>query len=83
MCTGRAGDSARLVAAHVLLHTREFGIAVAIAVLVFLPSGRERVLVDAEGVHTRALLPFFDRDVPWSNVAKPTLISVSKGRGHD
>ena len=73
------GRLAKIAASRMLLHTREYAIALAVALILFLPTARERVLVDGDGVHVRAALPFFDRDVPWSNVAKPALIEQGGG----
>lgn len=42
------------------------GLVVVLALLV--PLGRERVLVDAGGLHLRATLPSLDRDISWSEV---------------
>lgn len=68
------GRVAKVIASHVLIHGRAWTIAGLAAIVLFLPSARERVTIDADGVHARAAVPFFDRDVPWSNVGKPILI---------
>ena len=69
----------RIIAAHMLLHLREYVIALAVALILLLPTARERVLVDGDGVHIRGSLPFFDRDVPWSNIDAPNLLPRGGG----
>jgi hypothetical protein len=69
----------RIVAARIVLHTPLYAIALCVALVLFLPTARERVLVDGDGVHIRAGLPFFDRDVPWANVDQPELIDHGGG----
>lgn len=67
----------RRVVASAALRARPIAFGFVLALALLIPAGRDRVLIDASGIHVRGSLPAFDRDYPWAVVTAVREIPVS------
>ncbi len=75
----RAGAIASGLAAPIVTNVRRIALACLVAFLVLLPAGRERTLVDDAGLHLRAGLSVFDRNLAWSSVTAADVSQDARG----
>jgi hypothetical protein len=63
----------RRISATLIERPDLMGVVFIVAFVLLFPAGRERRVVDDAGVHLRAAVPFFDKDIPWSDVTSVVL----------